>query len=128
MPRRLTAPRRSRLQTMGRAYLIGLAAVVTAVAFAGPAHADLSAVSTVAEPYGTQSVDTNATGTGTTTQDIGCAPLGIVARDFTLALATGAATPDGSVGPFIMWDAGAPAGYVGTPATAHTVIGSPTGN
>ena len=47
MPRRLTAPRRSRLQTMGRAYLIGLAAVVTAVAFAGPAQADLSAVSTV---------------------------------------------------------------------------------
>ena len=38
-----------------------------------------------------------------------------------------AAGLDGQVGPFLVWDGGAPAGYVGDPTVEHTVTGSPTG-
>jgi hypothetical protein len=83
-----------------------------------------NATYTVVEPFGTQTITTNAAGFGTTTQDIGCGVVAAGTCDFTLALATGVA---GSVGPLLTWDAGAPAGYVGDGISAHTIIGSPLG-
>lgn len=71
----------------------------------------------VTHPYGV--VDLTADGAGSifSTDDTGClsAPC-----DFGLMLR-------GPVGPFLRWDSGAPAGYVGDGATPHTVVGSPYG-
>jgi hypothetical protein len=72
-------------------------------------------------PYGTTTVETDATGRGTTTEDIGC---GAAPCDFAAALGT-------TIGPFLTWDPrfgpAPPAGYVGDSVTPHRVVGSPTG-
>jgi hypothetical protein len=72
-------------------------------------------------PYGTTTVETDATGRGTTTEDIGC---GAAPCDFGAALAT-------TIGPFLTWDPrvgpAPPAGYVGDSVTPHPVVGSPIG-
>jgi hypothetical protein len=72
-------------------------------------------------PYGTTTVDTDATGKGTTTEDIGC---GAAPCDFAAALGT-------TVGPFLTWDPrvppAPPAGFVGDSVTPHRVVGSPRG-
>ncbi|MEA2286644.1 MAG: hypothetical protein QOJ21_2687 [Solirubrobacteraceae bacterium] len=73
-------------------------------------------------PYGTTTVDTDATGKGTTTEDIGC---GAAPCDFSVALGT-------TIGPFLTWDPrvgpAPPAGYVGDSVTPHAVVGSPIGS
>jgi hypothetical protein len=76
-------------------------------------------VYTVTYPYG---VLTNlvADSSGTIPiqrQDIGCAA---APCDFTAVLGS-------VIGPFLQWDTGAPAGFVGNPAIAHPVVGSPFG-
>jgi hypothetical protein len=54
-------------------------------------------------------------------QDIGCATASTtVPCDFTAVLGS-------ALGPFLQWDTGAPSGFIGNPATAHAVIGSPFG-
>src|SRR3954452_10496924 len=73
----------------------------------GPANSSL----TVKEPYGTITVDTDASGAGKLVEDISPA-----AGNFTTPL-------KGNVGPFLHWDSGAPAGYLGDPAQTHTVTG-----
>jgi hypothetical protein len=83
----------------------------------GPANSSIVAT----HPYGTTTVDTDATGKGTTTEDIGC---GAAPCDFTAALGT-------TVGPFLTWDPrvppAPPAGFVGDGVTPHRVVGSPSG-
>jgi hypothetical protein len=76
-------------------------------------------VYTVTHPYG---VLTNlvADSSGTISvqrQDVGCAA---APCDFTAVLGS-------AIGPFLQWDTGAPAGFIGNPATPHKVIGSPSG-
>jgi len=76
-------------------------------------------VYTVTYPYG---ILTNlvADSSGTIPvqrQDIGCAA---APCDFTEVLGS-------TIGPFLQWDTGAPAGFIGNPAIAHTVVGSPFG-
>jgi hypothetical protein len=70
---------------------------------------------TVKHPFGELTIDTDADGDGRIVEDI--APS---VGNFTVALR-------GNFGPFLMWDSGAPAGYVGNPEIPHTVTGSPTG-
>jgi hypothetical protein len=71
----------------------------------------------ITQPYGTDTVHTDPGATGFfVTQDVG-----VAAGDFTGAL-------KGRVGPFLQWDASAPAppaGYIGDGVTPHTVTGSP---
>jgi len=76
-------------------------------------------VYTVTHPYGVLT-DLVADSSGTIPvqrQDIGCAA---APCDFTAVLGS-------TVGPFLQWDTGAPVGFVGNPAIAHTVVGSPFG-
>src|SRR3954449_4322132 len=71
---------------------------------------------TIVHPYGTADVTTDAGATGIfVTRDIPLAAL-----DFKGALNT-------RLGPFLQWDAGAPAGYLGDPAIEHRVTNSPVG-
>jgi len=76
-------------------------------------------VYTVTHPYGVlTNLVANSSGTiPVQRQDIGCAA---APCDFTEVLGS-------AIGPFLQWDTGAPAGFVGNPATAHTVVGSPFG-
>ena len=71
---------------------------------------------TVTHPYGIDKFTVAAGGTRTIneTADVGIGAQG----DFTGAL-------NGRVGPWLKWDTGAPAGYLGDGATAHRVVGSP---
>lgn len=78
----------------------------------GPANSTL----TFKEPYGTLTVDTDSTGAGKLVEDI------------SPAIGNFATPLKGNVGPFLQWDSGAPAGYLGDPAVAHTVTGSPLRN
>ena len=74
-------------------------------------------------PFGTRTFIAAATGTINFTDNQGCAAAP-PACDFTLALATT------NLGPFLQWDPAAsapPAGYIGQPAIAHAIIGSPVG-
>ncbi len=70
----------------------------------------------IVEPYGVIRATADETGRLFYTDDNGCmsGPCG----DFHQLLTQ-------PVGPFLRWDSGAPAGYVGDPAVAHTVTGSP---
>jgi hypothetical protein len=75
----------------------------------------------ITQPYGTDTVHTDATATGFfVTQDVGVTP-----GDFTQAL-------KGRVGPFLQWAPNPnnpadvpPTGYIGDGVTPHTVTGSP---
>ncbi len=76
-------------------------------------------VYTVTHPFGVLE-NLVADGTGRIPlqkQDVGCAA---APCDFTAVV--GAA-----IGPFLKWDTGAPAEFIGNYATAHTVVGSPFG-
>src|SRR4051795_878946 len=78
----------------------------------GPADSTL----TFKEPYGTITIDTDSTGAGKLVEDISPAVGNFV-------------TPlKGNVGPFLHWATGPPDGYLGDPAVAHTVTGSPLRN
>src|ERR1043166_2260859 len=75
---------------------------------------------TFSYPCGSQTIVASAAGTVNFTNDQGClaAP---PACDFSLVLA------NTNIGPFLQWDPAAsvpPAGYIGNPAIAHTIIGS----
>jgi hypothetical protein len=74
---------------------------------------------TVVHPYGTADITTDAGATGFfVTRDVPLAPL-----DFAAALRS-------RLGPFLQWDATAPAappGYLGDPAINHQITGSPVG-
>jgi hypothetical protein len=73
----------------------------------------------VIEPFGTQTIQTNAAGTGTRTDQIGCVIATAGAPcDFSAAL-------DGGMSTWLRWDSGAPAGYLGDGATDHAITGSP---
>ena len=79
---------------------------------------------TMTGPLGTQSFVAAAAGTINFTDDRGCGALP-PACDFSLSLL------QPNVGPFVRWDAAAPAppaGFIGDPAIDHTVTGSPFGN
>lgn len=71
----------------------------------------------VTHPYGVVDLEADEAGSIFMTDDTGClsAPC-----DFGQLLR-------GPVGPFLRWDAGAPAGYVGDGTTPHAVVGSPYG-
>jgi hypothetical protein len=71
---------------------------------------------TVKHPYGQLTIDTDSTGAGKLVRDV--APS---VGNFSLALA-------GDVGPWLKWDAAAPAGYLGDPAIPHTITGGPIRN
>jgi len=77
----------------------------------GPANATL----TFKHPFGELTIDTDESGDGRIVEDV--APS---VGNFRTPL-------KGNFGPFLMWDSGAPAGYVGDPNVEHTVTGSPTG-
>ena len=72
----------------------------------------------VTTPYGERDVQADDKGRVFETEDQGClsTPCGFEAG------------LNGQVGPFLRWDGGAPAGYVGDPSVEHTVVGSPTGD
>src|SRR4051812_34042537 len=73
---------------------------------------------TVTDPYGTFTCKTGGDGT---IDSNGCRiETTPVPGEFGHAL-------DGRIGPFLTWDTGAPAGYIGDNATPHKVLGSPTG-
>src|SRR5437667_170434 len=79
---------------------------------------------TMTGPLGTQSFVAAAAGTINFTDDRGCGALP-PACDFSLSLL------QPNVGPFVRWDAAAPAppaGFIGDPAIDHTVTGSAFGN
>ena len=70
----------------------------------------------ITNPYGVDVVHTDPGATDLfVTEDVGAAA-GAFGSLF-----------DGQVGPLLSWDAGAPAGYLGDPAVAHAVEGSPFG-
>ena len=75
----------------------------------GPANQTLS----FKHPYGTIAIDTDGSGDGKLVEDISPA-----IGNFATALKS-------NVGPFLKWDSGAPAGYLGDPNQDHTVTGSP---
>jgi hypothetical protein len=75
------------------------------------------AVYQVTTPYGERNVVADDRGRVFHTEDQGCLS---PPCDFGAGL-------DGQVGPFLTWDTGAPAGYVGDPNVEHAVTGSPTG-
>src|SRR4051794_17261549 len=73
---------------------------------------------TVTDPYGTFTCKTGGDGTiGSNGCRTETTP---VPGEFGRAL-------NGRIGPFLTWDTGAPAGYIGDNATPHKVLGSPTG-
>ena len=81
---------------------------------------------TITHPYGSIVLPAEAEVAGGAgvinyTEDIGCFDIPCSEADFARAAT-------GTVGPFLRWASGAPAGYIGDPAVDHTVIGSPTGN
>jgi hypothetical protein len=80
---------------------------------------------TVIEPFGTQTVDTNGAGSGTTTDQVGCA------ITFAGAPCDWSAALRGGVGPWLRWDPDVgvptPAGFLGDGANDHQIIGSPLG-
>jgi hypothetical protein len=70
---------------------------------------------TFKHPFGELTVDTDADGAGRIVEDISPS-----VGNF--------ATPlKGNFGPFLMWDSGAPEGYVGNPDIPHTVVGGLNG-
>ena len=78
---------------------------------------------TLTYPFGVKTFVASATGTINFTEDQGC---GLVppACNFSSVL------PTTNAGPFLAWDATAPAppaGFIGVPATNHTITGSPFG-
>src|SRR5437870_2344687 len=75
---------------------------------------------TMTAPYGTQSFVAAATGTINFTSDQGCAA---APCNFASLLT------NTNVGPFVRWDATSapPAGFIGQPAIAHSITGSPFG-
>ena len=79
----------------------------------------------VVEPFGTQSIDTDATGTGTATDQVGCAiSVAVPSCDWSVALG-------GRISGWLRWDPSvlpaAPAGFLGDAATDHAITGSPLG-
>jgi hypothetical protein len=72
-----------------------------------------NATYTITHPYGVDELTADDTGTIKYTQDVGVSP-----GQFGGAL-------DSRIGPFLRWDAGAPAGYLGDPDVEHTITGSP---
>jgi hypothetical protein len=72
-----------------------------------------NATYTITHPYGVDELTADDTGTIKYTQDVGVSP-----GQFGGAL-------DSRIGPFLRWDQGAPAGYLGDPDVEHTVTGSP---
>ena len=66
-------------------------------------------------PYGVDNVVAGDDGTLFVTDDVG-----VGNQNFDGLMA-------GQVGPFLKWDTGAPAGYLGDPTVPHTVTGSPSG-
>jgi hypothetical protein len=79
----------------------------------------------VAHPYGTLSVATNATGGGRTSDDFGCDPAAGPC-DYAAALGT-------PVDTFLTWDttppnSAPPAGHIGDAVTPHRVVGGSRGN
>jgi hypothetical protein len=75
---------------------------------------------TLTYPFGVKTFVASSTGTINFTEDQGC---GLVppACNFSSVL------PTTNAGPFLAWDAGAPAGFLGNPAVTHTITGSPFG-
>src|SRR4051794_35645044 len=73
----------------------------------GPANTTIK----LDHPYGTITIDSDSSGAGRLTEDISPA-----AGNFQTAL-------KGNIGPFLSWDTGAPAGYLGDPNINHTVTG-----
>lgn len=81
---------------------------------------------TITHPYGSIVLPAEAEVAGGAgvinyTEDIGCFDTPCTETSFARAA-------NGTVGPFLRWASGAPAGYIGDPAVEHTVVGSPTGN
>ena len=76
---------------------------------------------TVTHPYGTETLTADGLGVISETEDIGC-------FDTPCSQPAFARAANGTVGPFLRWESGAPAGYVGDPNLPHSVVGSPTGN
>lgn len=72
----------------------------------------------ITHPYGTLTLTSDPAGVINETEDIGC-------FDTPCTQATFARAANGTVGPFLRWDSGAPAGYIGDPEVPHTVVGSP---
>src|SRR5262249_57622135 len=73
---------------------------------------------TVTSPFGNRNFVAAGTGTITFTDNQGCGAVP-PACDFSLALV------NTNIGPFLQWDALAPAGFIGNPLVAHTITGSP---
>ena len=81
---------------------------------------------TITHPYGSIVLPAEAEVAGGAgvinyTEDIGCFDIPCSQEAFARAA-------NGTVGPFLRWESGAPAGYIGDPAVEHVVVGSPTGN
>src|SRR3954451_16802414 len=68
---------------------------------------------TITHPYGQDTVTANGAGLVFFTEDVGLTP-----GNFTGALSS-------RIGPFLKWDTGAPAGYLGDPKINHAITGSP---
>jgi hypothetical protein len=80
-------------------------------------------------PFGTETLTTDEAGAivpNAGTQDVGCAPVPPGRCDFSLA--NGSRVMGGATVGFLRWDTGAPAGYLGDGATAHTITGGTAGN
>lgn len=82
----------------------------------------LGATYTVTHPYGVERFVAEDDGKGggeiNYTEDFGCFDTPCTETSFGRAM-------NGRVGPFLRWDTGAPAGYVGDPNIPHRVVGSP---
>ena len=79
---------------------------------------------TVTHPFGVATFVSSSTGTINFTSDQGCGVPVPPACNFASVL------PTTNVGPFLRWDAtapAAPAGFLGNPAVNHTITGSPFG-
>jgi hypothetical protein len=79
-----------------------------------------NATYTLTYPFGVKTFIASSTGTINFTEDQGC---GLVPP----ACSFDSVLPTTNVGPFLVWDAGAPAGFIGNPAVTHTITGSPFG-
>ncbi|NUS51056.1 MAG: chitobiase/beta-hexosaminidase C-terminal domain-containing protein [Nocardioidaceae bacterium] len=71
----------------------------------------------IVHPYGVVELTADETGVINATDDSGCLAGPCDFREMLQA----------PIGPFLRWDSGAPAGYVGDGGTPHTVVGSPLG-
>lgn len=76
---------------------------------------------TITHPYGTETLTADGFGVIAETEDIGCFDTPCSQEAYKRAA-------NGTVGPFLRWESGAPAGYLGDPNQPHSVVGSPTGN